>query len=53
MIDNYLAGLFVLQAYQNNGYGYLLLNELKTKYDTIILDVYAKNNKAMKFYLKK
>ena len=50
--DLYIAGLFVSNKYQSKGIGEKLLNVCKKEYPTLKLDVYAKNLKAVNFYIK-
>jgi putative acetyltransferase len=50
MVDDYLAALFVDEAYQKKGYGKLLLDYIKEKHKTIQLRVYKKNTAATGFY---
>lgn len=52
MEKSYIAGLFVSKKYQLKGIGEKLLNVCKKKYPTLKLDVYAKNLKAVNFYIK-
>lgn len=51
-VDGYIAGIFVKDNVQNNGIGKLLLNECKKKYNKLTLNVYEKNEKAVKFYTR-
>jgi putative acetyltransferase len=48
----YIAGIFVADAYQSQGIGQALLDYCKSHYTSLTLDVYAKNEKAIRFYLK-
>ncbi|WP_245791192.1 GNAT family N-acetyltransferase [Enterococcus silesiacus] len=48
----YIAGIFVISEHRQQGIGKKLLNEVKSKYNTLNLSVYAKNQKALDFYLK-
>ena len=50
--DGYLAGLFVKEEYQREGVGKKLIEYIKPKYKQLKLDVYAKNENAINFYLK-
>ena len=52
MEKSYIAGLFVSNKYQSKGIGEKLLNVCKKEYPTLKLDVYAKNLKAVNFYIK-
>lgn len=46
----YIAGLFVSKQFQNCGIGTKLIEECKKCYPVLMLDVYLKNDKAVKFY---
>lgn len=50
MMDNTIAGIFVSSKYQSQGFGALLMTELKSRYDYLVLQVYKKNHRAIKFY---
>ncbi|WP_297713099.1 N-acetyltransferase [Clostridium sp.] len=50
--DGYIAGLFVKEEYQREGIGKKLIEYIKLKYKQLKLDVYAKNENAINFYLK-
>ena len=50
--DGYIAGLFVKEEYQKEGVGKKLIEYIKPKYKQLKLDVYAKNENAINFYLK-
>ena len=52
IIEEYIAGLFVSNQYQNEGIGSRLLEQCKKVYSVLRLDVYAKNLKAINFYKK-
>lgn len=53
IVDNsYIAGLFVKNQWQSKGIGSKLIEKCKDLYPTLILDVYGKNLKAVKFYKK-
>lgn len=52
LIDHYIAGLFVLEAYQGQGIGKQLLEEAKKRSETLHLEVYLQNEKGMMFYKK-
>ena len=50
-LDNgYIAGIFVCDTYQSQGIGKKLLNKVKEIYPVLSLNVYEKNNNAIKFY---
>jgi len=48
----YIAGLFVSRRFQGCGIGTKLIEECKKRYSVLTLDVYAKNDNAIKFYSK-
>ncbi|WP_294395788.1 N-acetyltransferase [uncultured Clostridium sp.] len=50
--QNYIAGLFVRDIYQRDGVGKELLNYCKSKYSSLMLDVFIKNKNALSFYQK-
>lgn len=50
MIDNYIAGIFVVKNCRSCGIGRQLLTHAKQKYDTLSLNVYQKNSRAAAFY---
>ncbi|MGX7244241.1 GNAT family N-acetyltransferase [Enterococcus quebecensis] len=52
MNETYIAGIFVLNAYRNQGIGQKLLDAVKHSSKTLSLNVYAKNQNALKFYTK-
>lgn len=52
LIDDYIAGIFVQNCYQNQGIGGQLLSFAKTENDNLSLSVYSKNQRALTFYLK-
>ena len=49
---NYIAGIFVESNCQSQGIGKVLLDHIKSKNDELILHVYSKNERAVKFYLR-
>ncbi|MGL5639079.1 MAG: GNAT family N-acetyltransferase [Cetobacterium sp.] len=49
-IDNYIAGIFVSFCAQSRGVGKDLLNYAKNNQEILLLSVYAKNERARKFY---
>lgn len=50
-IDNgYIAGIFVSENMQSKGIGKKLLDKCKAEYSELMLNVYEKNIKAIKFY---
>lgn len=52
MTGNYLAGIFVDKSVRSTGIGKSLLSYIKEIYPSFYLNVYKKNNRAVKFYLK-
>lgn len=52
VIDQYIAGLFVLEAYQSQGIGKVLIEEAKKSSPILHVDVYSQNEKALMFYKK-
>lgn len=50
LLDQYIAGIFVLEKFQSRGIGKKLLNYVKEKKDDLSLNVYSKNIKAINFY---
>ena len=52
LCENYIAGIFVKNNYQNMGIGNALLKRAKEECKELSLDVYAKNKQAIKFYEK-
>ena len=49
---SYIAGLFVEKQFQSCGIGSSLIEACKTRYSALTLDVYLKNERAVKFYIK-
>ncbi len=52
VMGNYIAGLFVAEAFQSEGIGKALLDHLKMQQKELTLHVYKKNEGAIKFYLR-
>ena len=50
--DDYIEGIFVKETMQSKGIGEQLLNHVKKVKPTLKLNVYQKNEKAIKFYLR-
>lgn len=50
LMDNYIAGIFVDSKIQSKGIGKQLLDYVKDKKESLILGVYQKNERAIKFY---
>ena len=48
--QNYIAGIFVDKSLQRKGIGKALLDHVKQKHDKLSLNVYVKNEKAVRFY---
>ncbi|RXJ86386.1 N-acetyltransferase [Arcobacter sp. CECT 8985] len=46
-----LAAIFIKSQYQSKGLGKKLIDDAKSKNDTLFLTVYKKNKKACNFYL--
>lgn len=51
--QGYIAGVFVSGDYQAQGIGSQLIDKAKTLYPSLTLSVYAKNDRAVSFYLRK
>ena len=49
--DDYIAGIFVKKEYRHQAIGRQLLETVKKTHTVLTLDVYAKNQAAIKFYL--
>ncbi|WP_343209590.1 GNAT family N-acetyltransferase [Anaerolentibacter hominis] len=47
---DYIAGIFVDRAARSQGIGTRLLDRVKENHDTLTLKVYAKNERALRFY---
>lgn len=52
IVDNYIAGIFVNKNHRSHGIGKKLLDYVKSKYDSLSLKVYKKNNRAAAFYFR-
>lgn len=50
--DDYIAGIFIDCQVQSKGIGRILLNDIKNKKERLYLNVYQKNVRAVKFYLR-
>ena len=48
--DEYIEGVFVSAEMQSQGIGKILLNYVKEKRNTLLLNVYQKNARAISFY---
>lgn len=53
LIDEYIAGIFVLNNYRSLGIGAQLLDTIKMDHSKLTLTVYQKNERAIQFYLRK
>lgn len=51
LMEDYIAGIFVSHECQSNGIGKQLLDRAKNKHDMLELNVYRKNERAVKFYM--
>lgn len=47
---DYIAGIFVSKKFRSQGIGKQILDFLKSTHPTLSLSVYAKNQKAIRFY---
>lgn len=52
LMDNYIAGIFIKKSFQSKGIGKQLLDYVKRIKENLTLQVYEKNEKAVKFYKK-
>lgn len=52
LIDNYIAGIFVSVNVQSKGIGKNLLDYIKPLRAELSLNVYKKNERAVKFYIR-
>ncbi len=50
--DHNIAGLFVDKKYQDQGLGKQLLDFVKLRHQNLTLNVFNKNKRALKFYLR-
>lgn len=48
--DKYVAGIFVMNNERSNGIGKLLLDNVKKNHNSLVLNVYKKNERAVQFY---
>lgn len=48
--ENYIAGIFVKEEFQNQGIGKKLIDFIKSKKENLFLNVYDKNIRTKKFY---
>lgn len=52
LMDNYVAGIFVDSEFRSQGIGKSLVDYVKGIKNELTLSVYAKNERAINFYLK-
>lgn len=52
IIDDYIAGIFVLKEYRSLGIGTQLLKKIQSSHSKLTLHVYKRNESAVQFYLK-
>ena len=52
LTNNYIAGLFVKESAQSKGIGKQLLDYAKNVKEHMTLNVYEKNDRAIKFYMR-
>jgi len=52
LIENYIAGIFIDANNQSKGTGKALLDYVKKTHSELSLEVYKKNPRAVKFYLR-
>lgn len=52
IIENYIAGIFVKENIQCHRIGKKLIDECKNRNTELTLNVYEKNERAIKFYLR-
>jgi len=52
LMGNYAAGIFVKENYQSMGIGKTLLDHVKERREELVLHVYEKNKRGLKFYLR-
>lgn len=50
IMNGYIAGIFVDSDYRSKGVGLALLEDAKKRYNSLSLDVYGKNQGALRFY---
>ena len=50
LMDEYIAGIFVDKVYRSQGIGRQLLEYVKQLHSTLSLNVYQKNERALRFY---
>lgn len=52
LMESFIAGIFVSKDFQSKGIGKLLLDHAKEKHGELYLNVYKKNSRAIRFYLR-
>lgn len=52
LMDNYIAGIFINSNSQSKGIGKALLDYVKKDYSELMLQVYRKNIRAVRFYAR-
>lgn len=52
LMDHYIAGIFVSEKIQSQGVGKKMLNHCKQFNEELMLNVYQKNERAVRFYLR-
>jgi ribosomal protein S18 acetylase RimI-like enzyme len=52
LMESFIAGIFVSNDFQSKGIGKLLLDHAKEKHGELYLNVYKKNSRAIRFYLR-
>lgn len=50
IMDGFIAGIFVDSDYRSQGIGLALLEDAKNRYNSLSLEVYEKNQGAVRFY---
>ncbi len=52
LMESFIAGVFVSNDFQPKGNGKLLLDHAKDKHGELYLNVYKRNSRAIRFYLR-
>lgn len=52
LTENYIAGIFINTNSQSKGIGKVLLDYVKKCHSELLLQVYKKNSRAVRFYLR-
>ncbi len=50
LLDDLIGGLFTLPAYQGKGYGRALIELAAANHDSLFIEVFAANERALAFY---